>query len=265
MKQFWEVAGDLQARDISFGLVTLLDSRGHAPQDRGAKAIVTAEGLQWGTVGGGKVEARAITHAQSFLGDSQARAPEVLVWNLQRDIGMTCGGEVTYLFEKFSVNWQIAVFGAGHVAQALVPLLQTLNCSVSCIDPREEWTSRLPSGNNLRVICDSEPARLVPTFSSRTYFVCVSQGHAHDLPILEAIFRTFPEAPFVGAIGSDIKSGRLRKDLLDRGIAADLIEKLRCPVGLPIGTNHPAEIAVSIAAQLLQERDRDTQAKLAKV
>lgn len=257
MKRFWECAGALEAEGRSFVVVTLLDSRGHAPQDRGAKLIVTAEGLHWGTVGGGKVEARAITHSRHALADAAAAPTEVITWNLQRDIGMTCGGEVTYLFEKFMTEWKIAVFGAGHVAQALVPLLQTLPCLVSCMDPREDWLDKFPGVGNFRAVCHPEPATLVKGFDSSTYFVCVSQGHSHDLPVLEEIFRCFPDAPFIGAIGSATKAGRLRQDLLARGIQPSLIEKLRCPIGLPFGSNHPAEIAVSIAAQLLQVRDQE--------
>lgn len=256
MNTYWETATELQRRGIPFVVVTLLDSRGHAPQDKGAKAVVTADRLECGTVGGGKVEARAIQRAQEILAGTGYAGPQIQIWNLQRDIGMTCGGEVTYLFEKFSVDWQIAVFGAGHVAQALVPLLQALPCAVTCIDPREEWVSRLPKGPNVRAICHSEPAQLVPGFSSKTFFVCVSQGHAHDLPVLAEIFRLFPEAVYVGAIGSEAKSLRLRSDLLAKGVKADLLERLRCPIGLRVGSNHPAEIAVSIAAQLLEVRDR---------
>lgn len=257
MKQFWEVAGDLERNGVAFVVVTLLDSRGHAPQDRGAKVIVTSEGLHWGTVGGGKVEARAIRHSLELVAAAETKPPEVVTWNLQRDVGMTCGGEVTYLFEKFSTSWRLAIFGAGHVSQALIPLLQTLPCAVTCVDPREDWISRFPKAQNFHGICHPEPASLVTSFPADTYFICVSQGHAHDLPVLEAIFREKPNAPYVGAIGSDTKGLRLRNDLLARGIPPASMEKLRCPIGLPFGTNHPAEIAVSIAAELLQTRDRE--------
>ncbi|MGZ3711380.1 MAG: xanthine dehydrogenase accessory protein XdhC [Bdellovibrionota bacterium] len=256
MKIFWEAALELQKKGETFVVITQLNSRGHAPQDEGAKAIVTGAGLRWGTVGGGKVEARAIEYGRQICLAGEARAPEVLVWNLQRDIGMSCGGEVTYLFERFSTEWKLAVFGAGHVAQALVPLLQTLSCAITCIDSREDWLAKLPVAQNLRLICHPEPAKLVSAFEPGTFFISVSQGHAHDLPVLEAIFREQPDAPYIGVIGSDVKGSKIRKELLAKGIDAGLIEKLRCPIGLPFGSNHPGEIAISIAAELIQFRDR---------
>ncbi len=82
----------------------------------------------------------------------------------------------------------------------------------------------------------------------------MSQGHGTDMPILEAIFRHQRGAPYVGAIGSDVKAARIRKDLAELDVGNDFIEKLHCPIGLDLGTNHPGEIAVSIVAQLLKER-----------
>jgi xanthine dehydrogenase accessory factor len=64
--------------------------------------------------------------------------------------------------------------------------------------------------------------------------------------------------PFIGVIGSDSKAAILRRELIADGVHPQLVEQIHCPVGLPFGTNHPHEIALSIAAQLLTERDRGT-------
>lgn len=252
LKTIWQICAELRE---PFVVVTLLSERGHVPQEVGAKAVVTQNGLRAGTVGGGKVEAKAIRLAQERL-DKGVVAPEIVTWNLQRDIGMTCGGEMTLLFESQNVApWRIAVFGAGHVAQALVPLLATFDCRVECADPRAEWVSRWPDSPRIARHCLAEPKELVARMDQSTFFVCLSQGHAHDVPVLEEIAARFPDAVYVGAIGSVTKASKIRKDLLERGVSDDFIEKIRCPIGLPLGSSEPAEIAVSIAAQLLQVRD----------
>ena len=115
--------------DTSFATVTLCSIRGSAPQIAGAKAIVTANGIEAGTIGGGKIEAVAIDYSQTLLRLGKSSC-ELVTWNLQKDIGMTCGGEVTLLFETIArTTWPIVVFGAGHVAQALIPQLRKTQLS----------------------------------------------------------------------------------------------------------------------------------------
>jgi xanthine dehydrogenase accessory factor len=84
----------------------------------------------------------------------------------------------------------------------------------------------------------------------------MTMGHAHDVPILAEIAKHAPDCPYVGVIGSDIKGKRIRNDLKELGISPEFINKLRVPMGLPLGTNHPYEIAISIAAELIQVRDQ---------
>ncbi len=255
MISFWEKAIELEQNAESFVVVTVAGARGHTPQDPGAKAIVTAQGIVWGTVGGGKVEARAIKESILLI-EKQVRDPQLVTWNLQSDIGMTCGGEITYLFEVHNQNsWPIAVFGAGHVSQAFIRILSFLPCQITCIDDRKEWLEKLPDSPNLKKIFSADPASLVDTLNSSSYFVVMTQGHAKDLPILKRIFEFFKEPIFVGGIGSDIKAIKLRKDLKAFGFSDQIIENFHCPIGLEFGSNNPYEIAISICAQLLQKRD----------
>ena len=128
MTTFFEALNDLAAAHEPFVAVTVVDTLGSTPQDRGSKMLVTAEGREFGTVGGGKVEVRAIGEAQQMLADDSAPKTRFYQWSLEKDIGMTCGGVVRVYFEAFNVTrWNIVVFGAGHVAQALIPLLLTLD------------------------------------------------------------------------------------------------------------------------------------------
>lgn len=258
MKSYWQVALELKAASIPFVTVTFVSVRGSAPQNVGAKAIVTPSGLHFGTVGGGKIEAHTIRYAREMLArlletSSSPAEPELKTWNLQRDIGMTCGGEVTLLFEPtLHDSWPIAIFGAGHVAQALVRALEPLECQITCVDPRSEWIERLPKAPNISPVCISEPAKQASIFKPHTYFIVMTQGHATDVPVLQAIFESHPKPIYLGAIGSDVKAIKLKSELKSRGVSDAFLESIRCPIGLPIGGNSPAEIAVSIAAELLK-------------
>lgn len=249
----FEVCQKLIEEGLSFVMVTQTGVRGSAPQDPGAKMIVTRVGLHFGTVGGGKVEAAAIKKAQAILEKTQTHPPEHVSWNLQKDIGMSCGGEASFLFEHFpSRHWPVVIFGAGHVAQALTRTLSKLNCSVSCIDSRAEWVEKL---EGVKAIHHPSPKDIVKDFDPNSFFISMTMGHAHDVPILYEIFRHAPCCPYVGVIGSEVKGIKIKKELKELGVSDDFLSKLRVPMGLPIGTNHPYEIAISIAAELLKVRD----------
>ncbi len=248
----WAKCDDLAKGGISFVTVTMTGVRGSAPQEVGAKMVVSLEGLEAGTIGGGKIELAGINQALELLRDGQS-PPLLVVWNLQTDIGMSCGGEVTLLFEQHRQdNWPIVIFGAGHVAQALTRLLSHLNCQVTCVDPREEWVSKL---NGVRGICHPTPKDLVASFSPKSFFLSMTMGHAHDVPILQEIARHAPLAPYVGVIGSTVKGIKIKDELRNLGVSDEFLHRLRVPMGLPIGKNEPWEIAVSIAAELLKVRD----------
>lgn len=236
-------------------VVTMVDYKGSVPQKLGAKALVSAEGLLEGTVGGGKVEARAIEHAKKLLSDPNAAACEIVEWNLTRDIGMTCGGVVKFLFELHQPKqWHIVVFGAGHVAQELVPMLCRLDGHITCVDSRPEWLARMADQPNLTKICEADPKSTVKNFSSKDYFVLMTQGHGTDLPILAEILRTHVP-PYLGVIGSKTKALSLRDGLKKLDFNQEKINSFYCPIGLSFGDSTPIEISHSVVAQLLQTRD----------
>ena len=84
----------------------------------------------------------------------------------------------------------------------------------------------------------------------------VGLEHATDRPIMAEIFRQDRRFPFLGVIGSKAKRAVLIKELTADGITPEIAEQFYCPIGLEIGTNQPGEIAISVVAQLIQERDR---------
>lgn len=247
---------ELMESGASFVVVTVAGLKGSVPGELGGKAVVTAEGLVAGTLGGGKVEAKAIAEAIAML----AGGPACFIrqWNLQRDVGMTCGGEMTFFFERIAgaPEWHVLVFGAGHVSQALVRVLAGIRCRVDVVDVRADWLAKLPPEKNIQphhVAAFEEGVKLAREGS---FIISITQGHSTDRPVLREVLRAFPSIPFLGVIGSAAKRAVLLRELSADGIAKAQLEKVICPVGLALGGNDPAEIAISITAQLLETRDR---------
>lgn len=253
---FIEKLAELSRRGGPFVSVTLVDAIGSTPQDAGTKMLVDASGLLFGTVGGGRVEHQAIQFAQQMLSDKGSSPTRLVEWNLQRDVGMTCGGVVKLYFEAYNHRtWRIVVFGAGHVAQSLVRCLLELECQIVCIDPRPDWLAKLPSCGKLTTVqADDMPAEVV-RLRDDDFVVSMTMGHRTDRPILEAIFRQGVQPAYLGVIGSEAKRKVLLRELAEAGFPPEVAERFRCPIGLPIGQNQPGEIAISIAAELIQVRD----------
>lgn len=256
---FYEQIVALQAEHVGFVLVVLVDALGSTPQDSGAKMLVTASGLHTGTVGGGKVEAKAIDLAIELLRNGKAET-RYCNWTLKTDVGMTCGGSVKLYFEPHPAGgagaaWPIWIFGAGHVVQALVPVLAPLDCQLTICDPRADWLDRLPRARNIRYLHKDQPADVVTEMPDNAFLLCLTKGHSSDRPVLQRALaeRKFP---YIGVIGSDAKTEVLRRELVAAGLPPERARQFHCPIGLPFGTNHTHEIALSIAAQLLTERDK---------
>jgi xanthine dehydrogenase accessory factor len=256
MNPFYEQFYNLLQQQAPFVCVTLVHTIGSAPQEPGAKMLVSKEGLYYGTVGGGKVEKRAIEEAITMLNNPNPVSSLYREWNLSTDIGMTCGGSVKFYFELMNANtWPIVLFGAGHVAQSLINILIQLDCHITCIDPRWEWLAKLPDSPKLTKIQLSDMPGYVPQIPPQAFVILMTMGHSTDKPILLEILKreTFP---YLGVIGSRAKAVQLKKDVIAAGLPEHLQQAFHCPIGLPIGNNHPQEIAISVAAQLLQARDR---------
>lgn len=252
----WEQIAALRREGTDAVVITITAVRGSVPGQVGAKAVVSRAGPVCGNLGGGKVEAKALGEAALMLDGAETCVSRI--WNLQQDVGMTCGGEMAFLFEKVSARapWHIVIFGAGHVSQALVPVLATLGCRIEVVDTRPDWLAKLPVRENVA-------RHLVESFESAADFLTpgsfvlsLTRGHSSDRPALRSVLRRFPALPYLGVIGSASKRAVLLRELREDGLPEESLAGIICPVGLPVGGNDPAEIAISIAAQLLEFRGR---------
>jgi xanthine dehydrogenase accessory factor len=146
------------------------------------------------------------------------------------------------------------VFGAGHCGEKLVPVLSMLGFITVVIDDRREFANaeRFPSADRIVVpdtfVSSIEQLALGPD----SYAVIMTRGHVHDRDVLRGLLRT--RAGYIGMIGSKRKVAQTFEALVEEGVSAEDIARVHAPIGLPIAAETPEEIAVSIAAQLIQVR-----------
>jgi len=151
---------------------------------------------------------------------------------------------------------RLLIAGAGHIGQALSRLAGPLGFEVTVIDDRAEFASpaRFPDADQLIV---DKPGRALRSLTAGrdTYIVIVTRGHRDDADALRACIRS--AAAYIGMIGSRGKVSLVRDRFLSEGWAsAAEFDRVRTPIGLPIGSITVEEIAVSIAAELVQVRSR---------
>ena len=239
----------LKAAGTPFVVATVIRTRGSCPRKAGAKMIVAADGTLSGTVGGGAVEYRVVEKARGVLAH-----PEIALfeWELASDDAgnMVCGGWMEFLLEPFGVRPRAFVFGAGHCGQALNHLLAWLAIDVTVVDDRIDLMvpTRLP-GAHLVVMPPAEGARTLD-IPPGCFCVVTNRSHTFDLDVMKALVRK--DLAYLGLMASKKKRNEVLAALAEDGAPAEAIARVRCPVGLAIGAETPEQIAVSIAAEMIQ-------------
>ena len=145
------------------------------------------------------------------------------------------------------------IFGGGHIARDLVPLLKTVGFRVTVMDCREEYTNPADFPSAERTICgDYLHIDRYLDLGSEDYVVVMTNGHAHDFDVLEQALRK--ELAYIGVIGSRKKTAVVNQRLRDAGVPEEGIARNHTPIGTAIKAVTPAEIAVSIAGEMIYER-----------
>jgi xanthine dehydrogenase accessory factor len=243
-------------------LVTVVSVRGHAPREPGAKMVVTAEET-WDSIGGGNVEATAVSRARAQLSSAEV-APATFTLDLSDKAPgehgvQCCGGEVTVLLEPLVVRPAVAVFGVGHVGLELARILARHDLDLHLVDSRPEQLAAdvlAPLDDaDARVHVHHEavlPELVLAELPQGTHVLVMTHDHAEDVALLDAALRTSHLGP-IGLIGSSAKWTRFRATLLGNGHDPDAVDAVVTPIGLTsLAGKDPATIAVSVAAALLQ-------------
>ena len=165
-------------------------------------------------------------------------------------------GQTTWYAERIvASDFNIVVFGNGHVGRALVQVLSTIACQVTWIDQREhDFPAAIPG--NTTVVATDAPEDGVIDAPPGTWFLVMTHNHALDLELTARILGRGDFA-YLGLIGSTSKRAQFEQRLAARGTSADALKRITCPIGIgAIRSKEPGAIAVAVAAELLQLRER---------
>lgn len=259
-------------------LVQVARVEGSTPREAGAAMVVTRESAQ-GTIGGGHLELKSIALAREQLALEERKSGFEVRFPLGPALGQCCGGVAHIRFdlcEKGVVPpgvlaaqpkpmFHLVLFGAGHVAQALVQVLAQVDCKITWVDSREQqFPEQVPE--SVTVEYSEEPADEVRYAPPGAYYLVMTHSHALDLTIIAAILKR-GDAGFVGLIGSKTKRARFEHRLADAGFAAERIATIVSPIGARgITGKAPGVVAIAAAAELLQvATHRDKSATTAEI
>lgn len=246
-----KIQGILSRRETAT-LCTVIETKGSTPLKAGAKMIVWDSGKIFGTIGGGELEKQVMQGAREMM--QEGGMTDVAEFNLVKDLGMCCGGTVRVYIEQIALPYQLYIFGAGHVGAALARHASLLDFKITLVDDRKEVFQQMdiPGIHYLH----RHPVESVAAmkWDRNTFAVIMTYNHPLDRQILAACVRQ--PAGFIGMIGSRRKAEITRKLFKEQGIADEAVmDKVDIPIGLDIQAETPEEIAVSILARLIREKN----------
>ncbi|HSW05470.1 xanthine dehydrogenase accessory protein XdhC [Aquabacterium sp.] len=256
-------AGQCLARGVRSVEVRVGEARGSVPRGDGTRMLVSADAVL-GTIGGGHLEWQAIATARRLLA-TPAFAPLTQTIALGPTLGQCCGGALSLHFAAFDADalarwpapapqFTLQLYGAGHVGRAIARLLEGLHCRVQWIDEREDEFPGEASAPHIERLCVEPVEAEVRAAPHGCYYLVLTHSHDLDQRITEAILQR-GDFGYLGLIGSATKRARFLHRFEQRGIPAEVLARLTCPIGVPgIGGKEPELIAIAVVAQLLQQQ-----------
>ena len=242
---------DARRAGVRCALVTVAATTGSVPREPGAKMLVCANGNIVGTIGGGKFEALVIGRCASVM---ESGSPVLQTYPLhegsEASFGAICGGEVTVLIEPYVAAHSIYLVGAGHCARAVAQLAQGCGWHVTVIDDRTEILSHFPADVHLS---KCTPAEFIADHAWRAEeaLVIVSRNYQIDRDALRAALGAAPIS-YIGMIGSRRKVRHVLDELRRENIPEERLASIYAPIGLDLGADSPAEIAIAVIAEVMQ-------------
>lgn len=234
-------------------LVTVVRAQGSTPQRAGAKMLVYADGRTVGTIGGGCYENDAFWKAREAIASGKSSLQHYdLNDDFAQENGLICGGRMDVHIDPLSPTPPLYIVGAGHVGWHLARAAADAGFRLHVIDDREKFANaeRFPGAE---VVVESIPEWLHRAdIAPSAYVVVVTRGHQHDLDAMRALAAR--DLRYLGLIGSRAKVARIYDALLAEGMPSECLQRVHAPIGLEIGAITPAEIAISILAELIAVR-----------
>ena len=254
MKSIFQTIAESEGNNQAIALCTIVRTRGSTPRRVASKMLVFQTGEIQGSVGGGEIERRVISAALAALRDGR---PVYLEYDMvdpsQGDPGI-CGGQVEVYVEPIMPKPVVVVIGGGHVGKAVVHLAHWLGFRVVVSDDRPEFCNpqAVPEADAYYPVMMQELSRHLE-ITPWTYLILTTRGVDVDVPGLPALLDS--NAAYIGVIGSRKRWLTTRKQLLELGVTEEKLSRIHSPIGLELNAETPEEIAVSIMAEIIMQRN----------
>jgi xanthine dehydrogenase accessory factor len=243
----------LLAQHRPFVRASVVRAVGSVPGKLGATMVVRADGTTLGTVGGAALEEEVKRLAAAAI---ERHRGDLVHFDLAawKDGGLPslCGGSVDIALEYVPPRPNVLLWGGGHVSEAVARLLPGLDFDHSVADDRREYVAeaRFPAADRREAV---EPNELFDRFepSAFTHLLILGYDARKDTEVLYEAIRRFPNT--IGLIASAPKRTHMYAALRARGVGTEALERVRSPVGLAIGAESPAEIAIAVVAEIVRD------------
>ena len=237
MNLFSELLKDAQSEQPVF-IVTLIRGPSAFQECIGQQALIYPNNTAKGCI----VNADLTAEILSYLSRT--------IWEKPKLFQLFGRPDFEFFWDRLSFQQQAVIFGGGHISQPLAEFLSMVGYSVAVVDDRPDFANTTRFPNAQKVICASfQDSFAQLDFTPSTAIVIVTRGHQHDLDCLRQALPS--EAFYIGMIGSKRKVATVFESLRQDGAVPELLRRVRAPIGLDIHAQSPAEIALSIAAEIV--------------
>jgi xanthine dehydrogenase accessory factor len=236
-------------------LCTLYFKDGSGPRDPGAKMLVTDKGDAIGTIGGGGMERLLVSRALEVMKEGKPRSYHFAMGILAREgmipVDSKCGGEVKIFMDPINPNPRLVIMGSGLIAQAVARYAVDCGFTVIVIDDADTATKE--NFPEITVVNSIYPDSLKKAQIRPSDYVTMLHGET-DFEIDGLRYAVNADPAYIGLLGSRNKRKEHVKQLKSEGLDPEAVEKIKGPTGLEIDAETPEEIAISIVAELIQQK-----------
>lgn len=243
-----EKALECMKNNKEVAVATIIAAEGSAPRGVGTTMAVLEDGSICGTIGGGSIEKTVIDLCRESIKKGKSQKMKL---SLDEDKeGMICGGEIEVFVQIFNNKPKLIIVGGGHVGYSIYELASLLDFHIVILEDRKEFLTRerFPEADELILGKMKDSIRNYPV-DDNTYIVIVTRGHQYDEEVVEVVIDS--DAKYIGALGSETKIKTMNDNLKEKGLTQEQLDKIYSPIGLKISGESPAEISVSIIAEIL--------------
>ena len=251
MKNWIELLSEFKKQQQPVALVTVTKCLGSTPCVVGSRMIITTDNELHGTIGGGKLEFLAIKEAKTALLENRIIESS---YTLGPEFEQCCGGKVEFIIEPMNQSPELFLFGAGHIGLEIAKILVDTPFQVHLIDSRPDWFKNTELDKSIALcqvdLDNFKTFRDVVKWGKNCYVLVLTHDHSIDFEIIAMALQN--DTKFLGLIGSKTKRVRFNNMLIKDMNIKEGMRGVVCPIGLQVGGDTPKEIAISVAAQLLE-------------